>query len=229
MARWRGLSRVHGALDFVSGLAASRGLASGCGWVLLLLATLAHGQEIVPSSETGLGSQAESEEIPVELKLLAMENFKRCDTAPALVLNEVCAVGTECDEDVRIGDFIEVYNPSSGPADLACFALINREGGLFLPRGDLRAREVKGWGEKALGFRIRKKDDEVLLLRLKTTAEGDRGLQRIDSLTIRDNQAHSVRLPDGGSWRHAGVEDAEAELRGSFGEPNVESEVGGAP
>ncbi len=149
-----------------------------------------------------------------------VRHFESCNQAPGIVLNEVCAVGTECDTDVRVSDFVEVYNGSGTHADLACYVLLNDMGIPFSPDGDLAPGEVKAWGERDLEFRIKKSDDAVILYRLGTGIEDLPKLEQLDALTIRLNQAHSLRLPDGGEWRHRGVAVAEQELRTSFGVSN---------
>ena len=138
------------------------------------------------------------------------------------MLNEVCSVGTECDEDVRVSDFVELYNPSGGPVDLSCFVLINRERVVFIPRGELASGKVRAWGEAELGFRITKADDEIELLKLGTDGTAP-SYHTLETLPIREDQSHSFRVPDGGTWRYLELDEAEAEWPGSFNEPNPES------
>ena len=169
------------------------------------------------------------------LLLYEPEHFLACEAVGGVVLNEVCGVGTECDEDVRVADFVEVYNPGPAPVDLRCFVIATPTSDPFLPRGELAAGEVRAWGEGALGFRIRKADDEVVLFKLGAPS-GTPGLALMESVTVEQTRAHSFRSPDGGAWRHLDVAEAESERLGSFdasnpsprreGEPNDAPEPG---
>jgi len=149
------------------------------------------------------------------------EHFADCEGVPSLVLNEVCAVGTECDVDVRIADYVELYNPSGRVADLSCFALLSDEGILFSPSGDLEGGEVEAWGEQTLGFRISKAEDQVALIKLGTEQRGP-SYRVLESLVIRASRAHAIRLPDGGAWTYTERDDAEDSHRGTFGRSNSE-------
>ncbi len=144
-----------------------------------------------------------------------------CAASPRPVLNEICAVGTECDEDVRVADFVEVYNPNAGAVDLGCFVLAGREGIPFVPQGMLEPGDVRAWGEGELRFRIRKGSDTVQLLRVVRGEEAPIALEPLESVVVDDDRAHLYRLPDGGSWLQKGVIDAEHERPGSFGERNA--------
>ena len=161
-----------------------------------------------------------------------------CGQSAAPLLNEVCSVGTDCDEDVRVGDYVELYNPGAGDVDLGCFAIASREGVVFVGRGEIPPGEVRGFGEQVLGFRIAKRGDQVALFRVTTGPEGEPGLTQIDSVEVNGERAHSFRSPDGGSWQHIEESDAERGWPGSFAElnqvepsvdPELESPEGPAP
>lgn len=147
------------------------------------------------------------------------EHFEACGAAPRLRLNEVCGVGTECDEDVRIADFVEVYNPAGQAAQLSCYAIANDEDRPFVPRGQLEPSAVRAWGEDKLGFRIAKKGDQVTLYRMRVVA-GKPGLEELDRVEISATRALAYRSPDGGSWVTVPVPDAEWERPASFDRPN---------
>jgi len=153
-----------------------------------------------------------------------IEHFQRCDTSSGLLLNEICSVGSECNRDVRIADYIEVYNAGASELDLECYVLTTSEHEPFVPRGKLAARQIQAWGEKQLGFRIAKKLDEVFLYRMGTNGEGAPDLVFLESLHTRANQAHSYRVPDGGYWKHLTADEAEDGWPGTYGEPNTAPE-----
>jgi len=143
-----------------------------------------------------------------------------CSESPSPVLNEVCAVGVECDRDVRVADFIELYNPDKKDVDLDCFVLANREGIPFIPRGELPPGEVKGYSEHDLGWRITKAYDEVILYRAARDIYGEPTLQTVETLSVDRVRAHSYRSPDGGSWKTLSIDRAERDWPGSFDRSN---------
>lgn len=151
---------------------------------------------------------------------LDAERLAPCRGAAAPVLNEVCAVGTECDEDVRIADFVELYNPHPRAVPLGCFALSSEAGVLFLPHGEIAARAHRAWGEAELGWRIQKGGDEVRLLRLRLGSAGEPETEIVESVTVTPGRAHLIRSPDGGTWRQLSADEAEQGFPGSFGEAN---------
>jgi hypothetical protein len=117
----------------------------------------------------------------------------------------------------RRPDYVEVYNPSSQAADLSCYAIVGSVPEPFSPSGTLEAREFRAWGERELGFRLKKGEDEVRLLRLRAGAPG---YEVLDSLAIDESRGHSYRIPDGGAWRYVDVLEAEAHHYGTFGRSN---------
>ena len=149
-----------------------------------------------------------------------VEAFARCNAFRGVVLNEVCAVGTECDRDVRVADFVELYNASGDTVDLACFVLTNIEGEIFAPEGEIEPGGIKGFGEGDLRFRLRKANDEVALLQLGIGRDGAIEARVVDAVPIDATQAHSFRMPDGGTWRTLGVEQSETGFPGTFGRSN---------
>jgi hypothetical protein len=146
-------------------------------------------------------------------------HFDRCGASSTIVLNEVCSVGTECDPDVRVADFVEVYNPSGAAVDLSCFVLVSAEAVPFVPEGSLAPGAVAAWSEAELGFRLAKVRDRVRLYRMHADG-GTPGLRLIDLVEIADFRAAYRRVPDGGPWRSLSVEEAEAGGRTTFNAPN---------
>ena len=143
-----------------------------------------------------------------------------CAESASPVLNEVCAVGTECDPDVRVADFVELYNPGASAVDLECFVVAGLDGVPFVARGELAPGELRGFGEAELGFRILKAEDEISLYRITRAPEGGPELVPLESLAVDAAQAHSFRSPDGGGWVRLGRDEAERDHPGSFGKPN---------
>lgn len=148
-----------------------------------------------------------------------VEHFDGCGTAPKLLLNEVCSVGTECDEDVRIADFIEVYNPTGQQASLSCYVVAGDEDLPFVPRGELGARGLVAWGEEELGFRVAKKRDQVRLYRM-LAVDGVPRLEVLDEVEIGEGRGLAYRSPDGGSWVTFSALDAESDRPASYGQSN---------
>lgn len=171
-------------------------------WTLLLLA---------------LGSDALLEGLPGDYD---ERRLAACAESASPLLNEVCSVGTECDPDVRVADFVELYNPSRAAVDLGCIVLVSEEGVPFVPRGELAPGELRGFGEAELGFRIRKARDEIALYRITRTPEGGPGLVLLDSLVVDAERGLSYRSPDGGGWVYLSADDAERDWPGSFDRPN---------
>ena len=149
----------------------------------------------------------------------ALEHFDACGAAPRLRLNEVCSVGTECDEDVRIADFVEVYNPSRQEAPLACYVIANDEDLPFVPRGQLEPGALDAWGEEQLGFRVAKKRDQVRLYRMRAI-DGKPGLEVLDDVESAGARALAYRAPDGGAWGAVPAIEAESERPASFKRAN---------
>ncbi len=179
-----------------------------------------------PEPETepvGLGDAGLVHALPVSFDDRRLD---QCAESPEPVLNEVCAVGTECDEDVRVGDFVEVYNPAASPVDLGCFVLVGREDVPFVPQGSLEPGGVRAWGEGELRFRIRKGGDAVRLLRVKRGIDDAPELLPLESVVIDGERAHLYRSPDGGAWLQQGTVDAEYDRPGTFGESNTMAEPG---
>jgi hypothetical protein len=146
-------------------------------------------------------------------------HFDRCEAAPKIMLNEVCSVGTECDPDVRIADFVEVYNPGTRVLELNCYVLANDMAQPFVPDGRLAPHAVAAWSEAELSFRLTKNRDRVRLYRMHTE-DGQRRLTLIDLVELADFRAVYTRVPDGGAWQTLSVREAELGARNSFGKPN---------
>jgi hypothetical protein len=145
--------------------------------------------------------------------------FHRCAAAPRIVLNEVCSVGSDCDPDVRIADFVEVYNPSGQTLELDCYVVINDDALPFVPRGRLAPRAVAAWAQAELGFGLAKTGDRVRLYRMHAEG-GDPGLVLIDLVELADFRVFYRRVPDGGAWQTLSLRAAEIGVRSSFGKPN---------
>lgn len=148
-----------------------------------------------------------------------VEHFEACGTAPMLRLNEVCSVGTECDADVRVADFIEVYNPTEQAAPLSCYVLASNDDLPFVPREQLAPSALKAWGEGQLGFRIAKKHDQVTLYRMRAI-KGEPRLEVIDQVDIAEARALLYRSPDGGAWVARPALHPDWERGTSFDRPN---------
>ena len=148
-----------------------------------------------------------------------IEHFEACGSAPRLRLNEVCSVGTECDADVRVADFVEIYNPTGQVAPLSCYVLASNDDRPFVPRGQLAPGALKAWGEGQLGFRVAKKRDQVTLYRMRAV-EGEPGLEAIDQVEIAEARALLYRSPNGGAWVAAPALNTDWERDTSFDRPN---------
>ena len=92
--------------------------------VLLLAGTLA-GAPTAGRGQVGTAPSFESSLLKEIREQYDDAHFDRCTAAPKIVLNEVCSVGTECDPDVRVADFVEVYNPGARSVELNCYVLAN--------------------------------------------------------------------------------------------------------
>lgn len=148
------------------------------------------------------------------------ESFAACTARGNVRLNEVCAVGTECDRDVRISDYVELYNPGPEETDLGCFALSARDFEPAVLRGLLAPGGLEAFGESELGFRIAKDGDFVALHRLTIDDVGEPGLVEIERVEVDEAAAHRYRWPDGGGWRSYSAAEAESGWPGTFGESN---------
>ena len=199
--------------------AAARGL--GIGWLLLATAAGAEPEASGEDAEAAAQEQLEEDGEPLDAAPEpGPDPGGSCHAGANPLLNEVCAVGTECDEDVRVADFVELYNPSATPIDLGCFLLIGEEAIPFLPDGWLAPHARAAWGEGELGFRIRKADDRIRLYRLLPRDGQEPELRELEVVPVDASRALSYRSPDGGAWVHLGIDDAEYGWPGSFGEPN---------
>ena len=186
--------------------------------VLLLVGTLA----VAPTAGHGqvdTASRFESFLLEVIREQYDDAHFGRCGAAPKIVLNEVCSVGTECDPDVRVADFIEVYNPGARALELDCYVLANDMAQPFVPDGRLAPRAVAAWSEAEMSFRLAKNRDRVRLYRMHAE-DGQPRLALIDLVELADFRAVYTRVPDGGAWQTLSVQEAELGGRSSFGKPN---------
>jgi hypothetical protein len=148
------------------------------------------------------------------------ESFAACTARGEVRLNEVCAVGTECDQDVRISDYVELYNPGPEETDLGCFALSARDFEPTVLRGLLAPGGLQAFGESELGFRIAKDGDFVALHRLTLDDVGRPSLTEIERVELDEGAAHRYRWPDGGGWRSYTAAEAESGWPGTFGKTN---------
>lgn len=146
-------------------------------------------------------------------------HFDRCRTAADLKLNEVCSVGTECNPDVRIADFVEIYNPTRQKAELSCYVIANDEDIPFVPDGTIEAKGLAAWGEEQLGFRLAKHHDQVRLYRMRSV-DGEAALKVLDEVEISEARALAYRSPDGGGWLAVSVADAERDQPATFKQSN---------
>jgi hypothetical protein len=146
-------------------------------------------------------------------------HFDRCGAAPKIVLNEVCSVGTACDSDVHVADFVEVYNPGAQTLELSCYVLANDMTQPFVPDGRIAPRAVAAWSQAELGFRLAKYGDRVRLYRMHAE-EGQPRLALIDLVELADFRAVYFRVPDGGAWQTLSVREAEPGVPSSFAKPN---------
>lgn len=161
------------------------------------------------------------------LEVHSPDRFADCATTGDVLLNEICAVGLECDPDVRVRDFIELYNAGREPVDLACFALTARDDVVFAPRGVLEPGGFRAFGERETGFRIAKSYDVITLYRLGVDDEGNPTLTESERVALGATRAHAYRFPDGGRWRGYAIEEAEEGWQASFGTSNQPSETEG--
>jgi hypothetical protein len=172
-----------------------------------------------------LASAGQAGEAHVEALLEALPEYDArrladCAESATPVLNEVCSVGSECDEDVRVADFVELYNPQAREVDLGCFVVAGLDDIPFIGRGQIPPGEVRGFPEAVLGFRIKKSEDEISLYRLTTSPEGGLDLLLLEEIAVDDERAHSFRSPDGGAWQHLDDDEAEEDWPGTFGDSN---------
>jgi hypothetical protein len=159
------------------------------------------------------------------LEVHSPERFAECGKTGDVLLNEICAVGLECDPDVRVRDFIELYNAGREPVDLACFALTARDDVVFAPRGILEPGGFRAFGERETGFRIAKSYDVITLYRLGVDDEDNPILTESERVAVGATRAHAYRLPDGGRWRGYAIDEAEEGWQASFGTSNQPSET----
>jgi hypothetical protein len=149
-----------------------------------------------------------------------------CAAAPKLLLNEICAEGSECEGGK---DFVEIYNPTGAAVDLGCYALMDQRSSrkgeriwanpFFLPGGEtIAAGQVRAWDENELGFRISRADDRVALTKLQLKPGEKIALPQLDIVTINGEGTYLYRLPDGDNWKAVNHEGAKAV--GSFGKLN---------
>jgi hypothetical protein len=186
--------------------------------VLLLAGTLA----VAPTASRGQVDAASSFEsflLEVIREQYDDAHFGRCGAAPKIVLNEICSVGTECDPDVRVADFVEVYNPGAQALELNCYVLANDMEQPFVPDGRLAPHAVAAWSEAELSFRLAKNRDRIRLYRMHAE-DGQPRLALIDLVELADFRAVYTRVPDGGAWQTLSVREAELGAPTSFGKPN---------
>ena len=130
-----------------------------------------------------------------------------CENPPAaaqLRLNEICAVGSECDDGA---DFVEIYNFSGSSVDLSCYFLKDKGPELFRLSGELPAGEVRGWATPEMfGNLSVARGDEVSLRRARPGG----GVLVDDTRPIDDSVAYHQRVPDGGEWETMTNDQAEA-------------------
>ena len=154
------------------------------------------------------------------LEIHQADHFASCEETEGIVLNEICAAGTECDPDVRIRDYVELYNPGKRSVELSCFVLTARDYVAFSPSGLLEPGGFRGFGEVEMGFRIAKRLDSVALYRLTIGLDGEPLLAESESVEIDEDRVHLYRSPDGGSWQVFALAEAEEGWPGSFGSSN---------
>ena len=186
--------------------------------VLLLAGTLA-GAPTAGRGQVGTAPSFESSLLKEIREQYDDAHFDRCTAAPKIVLNEVCSVGTECDPDVRVADFVEVYNPGARSVELNCYVLANDMAQPFVLEGRLASHAVAAWSEAELSFRLAKRRDRVRLYRM-LAENGKSRLTLIDLVELADFRAVYYRVPDGGAWQTLTVREAELGVRNSFGKPN---------
>ena len=162
-----------------------------------------------PEEASGSAEKADPDLGALVRQRYGAKQFAACGASPLPVLNEVCSLGVECNTDPKVGDFVELFNPSEGSVDLSCFVIVSRYGVPFFASGTLPPGQVRAWGEKELGFRIAKWDDEVSLLQLRSAAADQPPFRVVDKLTITHKVSLSIRVPDGGAWKHHDSDDIE--------------------
>lgn len=215
----------------------SRSGAGGRGSLMLLLGLFVLLGASVAGSQTEGDALFEPPPEPIEeaagpvgnlleqlIELHPPDQFERCETSGAILLNEICAVGIECDPDVRIRDFVELYNPGGSPVDLACVAVSARDHVVFAPSGMLEPGAFRAFGELEMGYRIAKQRDFISLYRLGVDLDGNPKLTLSETVAIDETRAHAYRLPDGGVWFGYPLDEAEQSWPGSFGASNQPTE-----
>jgi hypothetical protein len=173
------------------------------GVILLVSASLTIGgkEDVVvtppPPSEEVAGTQPSGEEL--------------CANAPPLILNEICAEGSDCDGQK---DFVEIYNPSASSVDLSCYLIADAEHRKPL-QGELPAQEVRAWTDDDLGFGLARQEDRVSIIRNRPG-----GFELVDdSRSIDNDRSYQQRLPDGGEeWQEMDHDEVEAD--GNVGSRN---------
>ena len=184
---------------------------------LPLLSLTAAGLALASAGQAG---EAHVEDLIQALPEYDERRLAGCAKSATPVLNEICSVGSECDEDVRVADFVELYNPQAGDVELGCFVVAGLDDIPFVGRGQIPPGEVRGFSEAVLGFRIKKAADEISLYRVTTTPEGALDLLLLDEIAVSSERAHSFRSPDGGAWQHLDDGEAEEGWPGTFGDSN---------
>lgn len=155
-----------------------------------------------------------------------------CAGGADLKINEFCAEGKECDGG---NDFVEVINPSDEPADLGCYALMDRRstrsdarmaGNPFiLPAGEtLEPGEVRAWDEVDTRFQLSwKRGDRLRLSRLSLRPGEQLNFVLLDEVVVNKNNSYAFRRPGDLGWIELGHDDlAKGATVGTLGSPNVD-------
>lgn len=147
-----------------------------------------------------------------------------CSEVPKPVLREVCAVGKECDGE---DDFVELWNTSSEPIPLHCFAVqdlrsprsragdrSHARGNFYTLDGELQPNEVRAWRGEDLRLSLNQDGDTLFLLRLRKDGGEP---EDVEAVPIDTNRAYYERLADGELRPMSAAEAEQRKPVGTFG------------
>lgn len=91
---------------------------------------------------------------------------------------------------------MEIYNPGDAQRNLTCYLISDSHSPKSLT-GTLGPNALRAWGQKDLGFRLKRAGDKVSLMRIQQGG----GQTVEDFREIHDSNSYQQRVPDGGdAW-----------------------------